>query len=56
MKLEGNIEEKYSKIVGEIISAANQSKPLIRGTGKKKKSVPWWSEEELEREIRHFGF
>ncbi len=45
MKLKGNIEEKYSKIVGEIISAANQSIPVIRGNGKKKKSVPWWSEE-----------
>ncbi len=45
MKLKGNIEEKYNKIVGEIISAANQSIPVIRGNGKKKKSVPWWSEE-----------
>uniref|UniRef100_A0A673INJ1 Mitochondrial-processing peptidase subunit beta n=1 Tax=Sinocyclocheilus rhinocerous TaxID=307959 RepID=A0A673INJ1_9TELE len=43
--LEGNIEEKYNKVVGEIISAANQSIPLIRGNRKKKKSVPWWSEE-----------
>ncbi len=35
--------KKYNKIAGEIISAANQSIPVIRGNGKK--SVPWWSEE-----------
>ncbi|KAI2645235.1 hypothetical protein H4Q32_023867 [Labeo rohita] len=45
IKLEGNIEEKYNKVVGGIISAANQTIPLIRDNGKKKKSVPWWSEE-----------
>uniref|UniRef100_A0A8C2FGS7 Reverse transcriptase domain-containing protein n=1 Tax=Cyprinus carpio TaxID=7962 RepID=A0A8C2FGS7_CYPCA len=45
IKMEGNIEEKYNKVVGGIISAANQTIPLITGNGKKKKNVPWWSEE-----------
>jgi len=45
MKMEGNIEERYKKVVSEIILAANLSIPLIKGNGKRKKNVPWWSEE-----------
>lgn len=53
IKLEGNIEEKYNRIIESIISVANKSIHLIRGNGKKNKSVPWWSE---ECTVRHFGF